>query len=182
MKNKTLIIALPLCLTVMSGQAATLSSAVQACSQEQDSLKRLVCYDKVAKELRQYSDLDKPSSPQPIVNAQPAVSKAQPQMSSPKHHAQPEATMSNVEKNFGMEEKISREESADKILVTLQDKDRDNYGKWVLTMTNGQVWKQADTGRFPLPDGQLYIERGMLGSFFLSSESVNRKIRVKRIK
>ena len=178
MKNKTLIIALPLCLTVMSGQAETLSSAVQACAQEKDSLKRLVCYDKVAKETKQYKDGDTafaPASTTPQVNRKataPVVVKAEQQAT----------TVVDAEQNFGLDERKRPENETDKILVSIQNKDKDPYGKWVLTMTNGQIWKQSDSGSYRLPDAQLYIERGVLGSFFLGAEGMNRKIRVKRIK
>ncbi|GGO65960.1 hypothetical protein [Bowmanella pacifica] len=178
MKITKLIIALPLCLTVMSGQAQTLASAIQSCAQEKDSLKRLVCYDKVAKETNQYKDGDTafaPASTTPQVNRKataPALVKAE-------QHAAP---VVDAEQNFGLDERKRPENETDKILVSIQNKDKDPHGKWVLTMTNGQIWKQSDSGSYRLPDAQLYIERGVLGSFFLGAEGMNRKIRVKRIK
>lgn len=181
MKITKLIIALPLCLTVMSGQAQTLASAIQSCAQEKDSLKRLICYDKVAKETNQYKDGDTAFSPVPAVSK--ANSKAAAHVNAAQH-ASPviDAQVADTEQNFGLDERKRPENETDKILVSIQNKDKDAYGKWILTMTNGQVWKQTDTGSYRLPDAQLYVERGVLGSFFLGAEGINRKIRVKRIK
>ncbi|MDF2178736.1 hypothetical protein P2G88_10795 [Aliiglaciecola sp. CAU 1673] len=59
--------------------------------------------------------------------------------------------------------------------------EKGSYNKPIMTLDNGQLWKQVDSQRYYMPDGHLYIERGALGSFWLGSEDANRRMRVSRI-
>ncbi|GAA0358387.1 hypothetical protein GCM10009092_23250 [Bowmanella denitrificans] len=178
MKIKQLFLALPFCFLGVFAQAETLASALQACTKEQNSLKRLVCYDKVAKDASQFEGGDR------VLSTHQAISQVRGQSARQDGPLPTQQTVETTsqEQNFGLEHVTRPENEEDKIYVTLQSKDQDAYGKLILTLTNGQIWKQSDSGNFPIPNGQLYIERGMLGAFFLSSDEANRKIRVKRIK
>jgi hypothetical protein len=53
----------------------------------------------------------------------------------------------------------------------------------LLSHDNNQLWKQTDSAylRLNLND-TIYIERGILNSFFMGMDESNRRIRVKRIK
>lgn len=176
--NKRLSISfLSLVLGAAGVQASTVAQAVKDCSQEQNSLKRLVCYDKISKALNQYQDAALPGAASVVVSgqtAEPAPSDA------PVGGAMRTQDPADY---FGMEhkQKASAEE-LDKILITVSKVDKDPYDKLILTLGNGQQWKQIDSQRYYLPDGQLYIERGVLGSFFLGSEDSKRRMRVTRIK
>jgi hypothetical protein len=60
---------------------------------------------------------------------------------------------------------------------------KNHYGKLIITIENGQVWRQTDGTRFRLSADELVIiERGALGSFFIGKEKTNQRIRVKRVK
>lgn len=50
-------------------------------------------------------------------------------------------------------------------------------------LDNGQVWVQANTGRFDYggADREVVIRRGFFDSFILSPEGLNRTVRVRRI-
>ncbi|GAB3013731.1 hypothetical protein [Bowmanella dokdonensis] len=175
MKLKYLI-ALPFACLSLTSQAQTLAEAVQACSQTDNSLKRLVCYDRVAKDMRQYDRTDVP-----LVRAPSQPHPAAPQAGQVQTPQPPMASQDPVDK-FGMEHKAYTEGGADKILVSIQDKSKDRYGKWTLTLSNGQIWKQDDSQNYYFPDGQVYIERGLFGAFYLGTEESNRRMRVERLK
>ena len=57
------------------------------------------------------------------------------------------------------------------------------YGKWVVTLDNGQVWKQlrSETIRISVDDNVL-IERGLMNSFFFRLNDNNRQIKFSRVK
>jgi len=53
-----------------------------------------------------------------------------------------------------------------------------------ITLANGQVWEVNDGSRgalAPVVDPKVRVRRGMLGSFYLEIEGLNRSPRVKRI-
>ena len=60
----------------------------------------------------------------------------------------------------------------------------DHYGKLVVTLENGHVWRQTDSRRVPLPRaGQpvtLELRRGTLGSFFMSLSTSSVQVRAQR--
>lgn len=151
-------------------QAETLADAMQQCSKEENSLKRLVCYDKLNKDLRQFDNSPLPQSSQRQQKESAATSSGQ----------QPAPPSTQMEE-FGLP-KESEMISEDKILVTVAEKRRDAHGKWIIQFTNGHIWQQTDSQDYYFPESQVYIEKGFLGSFFLGSEASNRRMRVKRIK
>jgi len=54
-----------------------------------------------------------------------------------------------------------------------------------LTLANGQVWEVNDGSRgalAPVVDPKVRVRRGVLGSFYLEIEGLNRSPRVKRVK
>ena len=57
-------------------------------------------------------------------------------------------------------------------------------GKTVFRLENGQVWRQARTGRFVYrgePNPVVTIRRGFMGSYRLSVEGANTQINVRRV-
>ncbi len=62
-------------------------------------------------------------------------------------------------------------------------------GKYVLTLENGQVWRQirGDSDKLSLPDDagdnvMIIIKKGSFGSYILRTQSSKRTIRVERVK
>ena len=57
-------------------------------------------------------------------------------------------------------------------------------GDTIFRLENGQVWQQIESGRMAwrATDPMITIKRGFMGSYMLSVEGVNKKVRVKRIK
>ncbi|MBU2179069.1 MAG: hypothetical protein KJ930_06490, partial [Gammaproteobacteria bacterium] len=54
--------------------------------------------------------------------------------------------------------------------------------KLVITLENGQQWRQTDQAQLNIQAGdRCTVKRGALGSFLLGIEGVNKKIRVRRV-
>ncbi|WP_299585003.1 hypothetical protein [uncultured Microbulbifer sp.] len=87
-----------------------------------------------------------------------------------------------AEQDFGQELKQIAEapESIEAKIADIQDGAHD---KKIVTLENGQIWKQNDTGRIFWQAGDLVIvERAMFGSFFMKPTQGGKKMRVRRLK
>ena len=81
---------------------------------------------------------------------------------------------------FGLELKQAPVEQLEQLRATVVKRKKDPYGKWVITLDNGQVWKQSESASFRFPSEQVTIERGVLGAFYLRADGQNKSIKVKR--
>jgi hypothetical protein len=87
-----------------------------------------------------------------------------------------------AEQNFGQEYKqtVETPESIEARITEIQES---SHNKKIVTLENGQIWKQNDTGRIFWKAGDLIIvERAMFGSFFMKPANGGKKMRVKRLK
>lgn len=161
--------------------SAQQSSDLKACAAIEDSLERLVCYDNLAKdkdgkqrgkakgEQMRNQRADERAAEQAQRRAEKEVKKTKPQAND----------------RFGLEHKNDdADEPADRIEVEVANRREDPYGNWVITLQNGQVWKQTESeSYFGWPDDERYfIERGAFNSFYFSREGSNRRFRVQRVK
>ncbi|WP_237065455.1 hypothetical protein [Microbulbifer guangxiensis] len=86
-----------------------------------------------------------------------------------------------AEQNFGQEQKRIVEEAPEQITAQISEVQEGAYGKAIITLDNGQVWRQNDSGRVRWSAGdRIVVERGLFGSFFMKPAQGGRKIRVKR--
>ncbi|MFA0810790.1 hypothetical protein [Microbulbifer epialgicus] len=86
------------------------------------------------------------------------------------------------EQDFGQEQKFISE-APDSIEARIQKIQKGAYDKNIITLENGQVWKQNDSSRAHWKSGDLVIvERALFGSFFMKTVNGGRKMRVKRLK
>lgn len=181
--NKSTLVICSLMLVTGFAQAQSVSEALTNCSNESDSLKRLVCYDRLAEGLKPGAEQALPQEAmvtRPVLKAKTAA-----KAHTPATPARPEVAKKTkiAADNFGMEHKTKIENAKEKIYAKLTSVKKGPYKNLLLTLDNGQRWKQTDSGSMRLKVGeQIYVERGSLGSFFLSKEGVNRRLRVKRIK
>lgn len=177
-------------LSAMTAHAETIGVALKQCSEESNSLQRLVCYDNVVKSINQYSGLDTSVQPretvQPSVAAAPsATSKSQtavtlPATVPPTTNTQNSPVLS-PEQEFGLEAKTPAEE-IDKIYSVVAKVEKGRYDRYVITLENGGVWRQTGNDRLKVKVGQrIYIERGVLNAFYLSRDDLNRRMKVKRV-
>ncbi|WKT61953.1 hypothetical protein Q2E61_07075 [Microbulbifer thermotolerans] len=88
-----------------------------------------------------------------------------------------------AEQNFGQEQLRITEDAPDTIEAAIADISKTAYNKALITLDNGQVWRQNDSTRLTWKVGDaVVLERGLLGSFFMKQADGGRKIRVKRIR
>lgn len=141
--------------------------AARRCAQMQDSLQRLVCYDRI---------FAVPATPAPapaVLPAPPAVAAAAPDAGS----------FGGEQLKRSVEERRSDQgkESQRATVAALREV---RPGVWRITLDNDQIWQQTESDRqFFIESGDaVVIERGLLGSYHLEQEGGSRRVRVSRIK
>ncbi len=68
---------------------------------------------------------------------------------------------------------------------TLASAKKDSLGRWVFYFENGQIWRQAESGYFPVPANKpvsAVISSGALGSHTLRLGGAGKQTKVKRLK
>ncbi len=89
----------------------------------------------------------------------------------------------SAEDKFGYEHKRQANDLIQTLNIGVTKVSKTPFGKMIITLDNGQVWRQTDKVRLKIESGQtVSIERGMLGSFFMGTDEVTKRIRVKRVK
>jgi len=97
----------------------------------------------------------------------------------------PPKPMKTKNQDFGLEHKEAPKDkdndNDDEIIATVKSVDEAPYGELIITLKNGQQWRQigSDSMRISSNDN-IVISRGMFNSFLLRKEGLNRSIRVKR--
>lgn len=170
------LVAIVLQLMSFNLQAETLAEAVDKCRVISNSLKRLVCYDQLAQRANNLED----SELAEFYAKRPVAAPVQGQTYSPvasDNSAMPENT-------FGLELEVLKEKKAEASEQTsiVGKVDEDPYGKLIITLSDGQVWKQMDSEQFRLSAGDtVVISRGFMGSFYLKKNGQNKTLLVKRL-
>jgi hypothetical protein len=177
------IVAISLFAVSLSDQAATQS--LESCAAIENPIERLACYDTLAGRLPAGTAKASgtalsaigPVAPKAdvIVPAAPAVTPTVPAV-------EPKPDAKAI---FGLEHKQKpEEERPDELQLKWTKKKKDAYGKWIIILENGQVWRQTDSTRFSFNNSEQWvvISRGVLGSFFLGEPEGYRRIRVERVK
>jgi hypothetical protein len=173
--------------------AQSLPPSVIACSDEPDSLKRLVCYDKEVGRYRKTAPVAAtPPAPPPPANALPPASSPSTAHATPPPvaaSATPPATSPSA--SFGSNAEIERKAhpaaeqppAVNMVTVRIASVSFKGSGETVMTLDNGQVWEETEhESHIPLHAGEeVTIKKGVLGAFYLSSPEV-RGMRVKRVK
>jgi hypothetical protein len=177
------------------GMANTLLDDLSICAKNSDNLQRLVCYDKLA-EIAENSPSNQQKVQQQVTSSIPLTQQNQnnlvlTQLKPPQkaHIIKPQSAfnvtneVNQQQSSFGQEDKqrtknLIKEIQAQVVLVK-----KGTYGKQIITLNNGQVWRQKDSTYLKLRKGQtIIIKRGAMGSFFIGKHSTNKRIRAKRIK
>jgi hypothetical protein len=150
----------------------SVADAIKACSEKQNSLQRLVCYDGIAGRLNDLSDSVLPearstlSAPAVPATAVPTVTPSQ-------------RNAVKQESDFGLVSKDGEEILRAKIVKI----EKDSRSLMTFTLDNGQVWRQTEVSRLRIKVGEtVEIEPGRFSGYFLSSVNNNRSTNVKRIK
>jgi hypothetical protein len=183
------------------GVANTLLDELSICAKNNDSSQRLVCYDKLTKETKNSQPKQRQASlkvttTKKVDNAVQLAQKTQSEIvlagskiSKELSVVQPQPTtvVDNTDKQqqakFGDENKQRSEDLIQQIQATIVEVQKAPRGELILTLDNGQVWRQSDSTRLRLRKDQVVvIKRAALGSFFIGKENTNRLMRAKRVK
>ena len=156
---KKLTLSLLVLLSANSFAQEINTQALKACSMIENDFKRLVCYDKIIAG----KNIDVSATKAPVVVEQTKTI--------------------TKEKEFGLEHKNISENSDSEQVALAKKVKKSLHGELVITLDNGQVWRQIGTDSFRLKaDNEVIIMRGALNSFLLKKAGSNKTIRVKRVK
>jgi hypothetical protein len=198
--NKTTVLvygaglAMVLCLGVAGNQAQAQSTSANECLLIQDNAKRLACFDRL------YSAQTKTNAPKVSTEApaekglddidkraqaliRKSNSDSNPFPENPPRELSNSRKADTSDKSFGSELLRSKDEdNVDGISTRIESISTDYRGYATVTLSNEQVWRQTESSRFNLGENDLVrIEKGALGSYYLSIIGNNRQVRVKRI-
>ncbi|AZQ86061.1 hypothetical protein EKO29_19930 [Colwellia sp. Arc7-635] len=153
-------------------QAETLNEGLVKCAKIEDSLARLVCFDRLA---------DHTSMPvSTVVKSNKVMPVAKPTVEAPVKVSKAESFGAD---HIRKSHEVEKEES--KIVFEIASLQKDPYGKYRFTFKNGQQWKQTDNNQLRVKVGEsVLLSKGFMGSIFLKKNDTdsNKKIRVKRLK
>jgi hypothetical protein len=152
-------------------------SALAGCAKIASPLDRLECYDALAHRL-QVVPAAPGSASAPVAPAAPVAPTAPVAVAAPQTQAAAAAPA-----DFGFESQRINE-TPDEVNARYDGEFLGWSGQTLFKLDNGQVWKQAQSGRvsYRRSNPAVTIRKGAFGSFRLSVEGLNKTIRVKRIK
>lgn len=172
--------------------AQALPASVIACADEPDAAKRLSCYDREITRLRTPASDTTASaaSAGAAATGSAGTGSATTAPATPGVPAGPaSAPSASAVDSFGMTGELQRKEGGappprtlDKLTAHITGVSYKPYGEAIVTLDNGQVWEEAETGmHLPLRSSDVAtIERGLLGAFYMSTAHVH-GVRVKRM-
>ncbi|MHA7872094.1 MAG: hypothetical protein ACX939_07080 [Hyphococcus sp.] len=157
--------------------AEELTQRLNSCGAIENDDVRLECFDALVVDIAQIQSIASAASVEPPANA--AIV-----------DEDPEESFGQEDLASTKEEKKKRREQTKSITVPAIDIARNDRGKYIVILENGQIWRQlkADTARLLVPRTAenetitVSIKRKMLGGHSLSIEGDRRSIRVERIK
>jgi len=180
-------IAAALIVASTTAQANTgLEQQLSICAVKGDKLDRLVCYDDLAAKVQQANE-----NGHAVAVTLPAVV-AQTTPPTQAVGVTPQAVQTNTVPvassvqqdpvaDFGLQKTV--EKDLGKLYFKVTEVKKDPYGAFIITLANGQVWKQSESDRYKVNKGQtIYIEKGALSSYLLGTDDRNSTTRVKRLK
>ena len=156
------------------------STAIEDCRPVENDLHRLMCYDAAVDALHKKHAVTQPVAQ--VKTAQQIKPKAPQVHVAPVSPEQKVVANSAANTEFGLEHKnIAKEGDSQELVSIISAVKKAPRGELILTLDNGQVWRQLGTDSFRVQSGQtVIISRGMLNSFLLKIEGKNKSIRVKR--
>jgi hypothetical protein len=163
---------------------AELADALIACRALASAIARVDCYDQLADE--QTAVTNQAMQTGTVERAAPTAAATETAATAtvePTGDASQEALFG---KNEAEVRKSARESAGtteiDQMEAQVSEVRKSATGKAVITLDNGQVWKQIDSSRLRLSsDDQVTIRRASLGSFMLYKTGSKSLMRVKRI-
>ncbi len=156
--------------------AETVSEAIVKCKSEQNSLQRLLCFDKIADNI---SDLQDQSFAEARANApQPAVTTGNVTAGNVANDIT--RTTNQQQDDFG---RAPVDDTPDELSSNVTKVETDRLRRQTMTLQNGQVWREVGSSGHKVENGQdVTVKKGLFGSYYLSVEGSNRQLQVKRIR
>lgn len=152
------------CLAVLTFgfQAAVAAESAADCAAIESPEERLACFDAA---YRRQADRP-PATPETRAPAAEPVAAAKP----------PETS----DADFGIEKSKAETEGAS-MVSGISAVGRDGYGKLMIQLENGQIWRQVESKRFPADVGDtVRIEHGSFGSYKMYIQGKKLWTRVRR--
>ncbi|MDX2223999.1 MAG: hypothetical protein SFV21_14710 [Rhodospirillaceae bacterium] len=151
-----------------------LNAALQQCRVLPDAMSRLFCYDRL---VDAGAGALPPATPvRPAMPAVPATPVA-PQATAPLPTV---ATPTVTTPRAAARDATAADPDALSARVTALA--FDPYGDAVLTLDNGQRWKQTEGRTFKVDTGTVVtLKKGLLGAYFMTAEGGARTVKVKRV-
>ncbi|MDD8061067.1 hypothetical protein [Shewanella metallivivens] len=175
----------------VNAQANTqLGEQLSFCAQKTNNKERLSCYDQLAANAKPSANISLPikaTTPAVVAVAQapvaPAVASTPSQPVTPVAASAPAVASPELSvEDFGLQKKVIEDE-VNRLYFTVADVSKAPGGALIVTLDNGQVWKQTNAERYKVKKGHdIYIETGALNSFLMGSDERNATTRVKRLK
>ena len=162
--------------------ADALRDELRVCRDLPDDEARLICYDAAVDRSRQNAY----SRPAPASESASAATPAEPAGASGAAAAAAGLSQEDLFGKTGDEvertvEEATGDERIDSLSATVAKLREYTYNKVLITLDNGQVWKQVDTSSLRLRVGDsVDIERASFGSFMLKKQGSKRSMRVSR--
>jgi len=169
-------------------------TGIQHCSTIAEDKERLACYDALARPAQEA--MARPPEPQEATH--PPTKEEQKSWfgfditglfgSSPEQQTKPEQF--GAENTQATRDKVEQaEKEIDSITAGVTEYAFTPFGKFIIFLDNGQVWRQlqGDSGDKPMfrknpKDNKVTIERGLIGSYNLMLNDSTRTYKVERIK
>jgi hypothetical protein len=187
--------------------AQTVADAIGNCSKEENALKRLVCFDEIAKSINrldganqtiselagQTQNIQNQTSTAPSAPVAPPVTVVAPDAPVPIVPSVPKVSAPVASKDAEQEQVDSfglDEPTEDKTFLvdgelnsTIKEIEERTARRTRFILENGQIWELAESTSVGLPrvGDKIVIRERALGSYFLRKASVNRSFRVKRV-
>jgi hypothetical protein len=178
--------------------ADTVLDELSICAKNDDRLQRLLCYDKLAdrtknSQPKQYQvpvhvatnkQVDNTFQSAEKIQSKPVLAGSELPKGSPVVQLLTTDDIADQQQaNFGHENKQRTEDLINQIQATIIKIKKAPHGELIITLDNGQVWRQTDNTRLKFREDQMVIiKRGAFGSFFIGKENANKRIRAKRVK
>lgn len=178
---------------IAHGLQNKLEDGFRNCSNIVQNEKRLACFDSLRSILEAGINVDEgaPNTEQHTSQAQLIeTTKNKVQLSETQYKQKQIQSIESTSTGLAKNEMIEANSKPEKT----QDSEQKTYGiitkvsmnsrkLRTITLSNGQVWRQQSSKFIDISEGdEVYVRKGLFGSFHLSTDKINRSIRVKRSK
>ena len=173
-----------------TAQADALTDELAVCRDLPSTDARLICYDNAVDRNKQQARTSPPTSstpqPAPAAEAPAAPAPAPAAAATTSIAPAPELSQEELFGKSGDEvqqaaEEVSGTARIESLSATVAKLQKSGNGKIVVTLDNGQTWRQSDTTDLRLRAGdEIRIRRALLGSYMMQKVGSKRSMRVKR--